>query len=63
MTFIHKKNAELKLIFKEFNDIITYQKYLNLEQSDPNQIQSFETFFGVFEKIWSTTYEYEKYST
>ncbi len=48
MTFIHKKNAELKLIFKEFNDIITYQKYLNLEESDPNQIQSFETFFGVF---------------
>ncbi len=36
MTFIHKKNAELKLIFKEFNDIITYQKYLNLEESDPN---------------------------
>jgi hypothetical protein len=48
ISFIEKKSEELKSITTEMQDIRVYQRFLNLEECQREDIENFTKFYQIF---------------
>ena len=61
ISFIEKKSEELKSITTEMQDIRVYQRFLNLEECQREDIENFTKFYQIFQQIWETKVAFEVY--